>query len=382
MLRNWLTLLLLTACTALQAQEQVVARIVDARTKQPLPFASVYVNGSNSTISNADGEFLVEAALTDTLRFTYVGYKTLRLCAADVHSTVPMKVDDRTLGEVMVMGTDMIVKKVYEQTKKEYKANKKEQKNFFFRQTTFCDNECYAFLESFFSGRSAVQLRNLALVTGRYVSLANTLTSNPINFYTFTQVPVFSIGGSVSPREQLVPLYTRYYKAYEVKSQAVSDGEQTVYRLDFVPRDTTRWAVKGSLYVDANSFQLLKFEGEGQMDVVKHKYRGIGWIMPIQYSFVVNYIHDNDFTEVGSVYFKTHFTCVDHDFDTTGTLYNVGERYVKGRDKMEFDDNLLWTIRKQGLNNEFWEENEVVKRTPLEEEALELFEHDNLIGVY
>ena len=77
MLRNWLTLLLLTACTALQAQEQIVARIVDARTKQPLPFASVYVNGSNSTISNADGEFLVEAALTDTLRFTYVGYKTL-----------------------------------------------------------------------------------------------------------------------------------------------------------------------------------------------------------------------------------------------------------------------------------------------------------------
>ena len=130
MLRNWLTLLLLTACTVLQAQEQVVARIVDARTKQPLPFASVYVNGSNSTISNADGEFLVEAALTDTLRFTYVGYKTLRLCAADIHSTVPMKVDDRTLGEVMVMGTDMIVKKVYEQTKKEYKANKKEQKNF------------------------------------------------------------------------------------------------------------------------------------------------------------------------------------------------------------------------------------------------------------
>lgn len=382
MLRNWLTLLLLTVCTALQAQEQVVARIVDARTKQPLPFASVYVNGSNSTISNADGEFLVEAALTDTLRFTYVGYKTLRLCAADVHSTVPMKVDDRTLGEVMVMGTDMIVKKVYEQTKKEYKANKKEQKNFFFRQTTFCDNECYAFLESFFSGRSAVQLRNLALVTGRYVSVASTLTSNPINFYTFTQVPVFVSGGYVSPREQLVPLYTRYYKTYEVKSHAVSDGEQTVYRLDFVPRDTTRWAVKGSLYVDANSFQLLKFEGEGQMDVVKHKYRGIGWIMPIQYSFVVNYIHDNDFTEVGSVYFKTHFSCVGHDFDTTGTLYNVGERYVQGRDKMDFDDNLLWTIRKQGLNNEFWEENEVVKRTPLEEEALELFEHDNLIGVY
>ena len=123
MLRNWLTLLLLTACTALQAQEQIVARIVDARTKQPLPFASVYVNGSNSTISNADGEFLVEAALTDTLRFTYVGYKTLRLCAADVHSTVPMKVDDMTLSEVMVMGTDMIVKKVYEQTKKEAKPS-------------------------------------------------------------------------------------------------------------------------------------------------------------------------------------------------------------------------------------------------------------------
>ena len=49
---------------------------------------------------------------------------------------------------------------------------------------------------------------------------------------------------------------------------------------------------------------------------------------------------------------------------------------------MAFNDNLLKRIKKQGLDRDFWDKNEIVKRTPLEEEALELFEHDNLFGLF
>ena len=382
MKRFWLALLLLMACAALRAQEHIVARIVDAKTGSPLPFASVYVNGANSTISNADGEFLVDVAPHDTLRFTYVGYKTLWLKASEVGVTVKMQVDDKTLGEVTVMGTELIVENVMKRLKKEFRKHKKEQCNLFYRQLTYSDNRCCSFLESFFSGLSSVQLRDLSLVTGRYVFAANSMTSNPLNFYTFAQVPIYSTKRWFEYDEQMVPLHSRYNKTFKMKSQAVSDGERIVYRVDFQPIDTTCWSMKGSFYVDDSTFELLKFEGVGQRDIVKHTVKGISWVLPLDYSFVVTYIDDNDFTEVGSVYFQTHFSLNDVEYDTTGIMYNVGERFFKGHDKLGFKNNLLWSIKKQGLDPDFWRDNEIVKRTPIEEEALELFERDNLFGVY
>ena len=116
--------------------------------------------------------------------------------------------------------------------------------------------------------------------------------------------------------------------------------------------------------------------------MVKHSVRGLDLILPLKYSFVINYEHEKEFTEVSSVYFKTHLKYLNLSYDTTGIVYNVGERYFKGHDKMSFNDNLLKSIKKQGLDRDFWQKNEIVKRTPLEEEALELFEHDNLFGVF
>ena len=373
--------LLLAVCAFSHAQEHIVGRVVDAKTGEPLPFASIYVNGENSTISNADGEFCVDIESTDSLRFTYVGYKTLCLDAPKVGATVGMQADDHTLSEVTVMGTQLIVKNTRKRMSKEYRKHKKDECNFFYRQTSYCDGQCNSFLESFFSGQSAVQIRKLSLVTGRYVSLASSLTANPLNFYTFAQVPVYN-KWKPTIVEQLVPLCDDYESRYKTTSQVVSDGERTVFRIDFHPRNTNRWAVKGSLYVDASTFELLKFEGKGQRDIVKHKVRGLTKVLLPDYSFVVNYTHDHGFTEVESVYFKTHFDFINRSFDTSGIMYNVGERYIKGRDKMEFGDNLPQTIRDHGIDRDFWRDNEVVKRTPIEESALELFEHDNLIGVF
>ena len=119
MMRYWLTLLLLTACALSYAQEHIVARVVDSQTGDPLPFASVYVSGSNSTITNVEGDFFIDVAPTDTIRFTYVGYKTVFLEAKDLGTKVQMQPDDLSLDEVTVLGTDLIMQKVLEKLNKE-----------------------------------------------------------------------------------------------------------------------------------------------------------------------------------------------------------------------------------------------------------------------
>jgi hypothetical protein len=69
-------------------------------------------------------------------------------------------------------------------------------------------------------------------------------------------------------------------------------------------------------------------------------------------------------------------------------MFNVANRFVKGKTAMSFSDNLMSEISKGKKNNDkhynqkFWEQLEIVKRTPLESEVVELFERDNLFGVF
>ena len=55
---------------------------------------------------------------------------------------------------------------------------------------------------------------------------------------------------------------------------------------------------------------------------------------------------------------------------------------------MEFTDNLMSEIEKGKMNKDkhydpkFWKNLEIVKRTPVENEVVELFERDNLFGVF
>ena len=134
--------------------------------------------------------------------------------------------------------------------------------------------------------------------------------------------------------------------------------------------------------MDGETFQLLKYEGEGVKDCVGTGHTTVAHVLPATYTFVVNYQHDQGFAEVQSVYFDVSYVDGGKHYVTKGMAFNVADRFVKGKDTMRFDDNLFEKIADKGFDNDFWERNEIVKRSPLEEEAKNIIERDNLIGVY
>lgn len=360
----------------------VDARVIDAKTGERLPFASVYISGQNSTISNAEGEFVIDADSADVLRISYVGYKTVRLRAVDIGQEVLLSSEGEMLGEVVVLGTDLVVQNALKRMKKDNKRYRKIRGNYFYRQVGYTDRQCHSFLESFFTARSASQVSEMSLVTGRYLSVASMRTISPANFFTFAQVPVFSNQKNIPSTEQLVPLHRGYARDYLTEMSLVGDDERRVYVISFVPRDSNAWAIEGRLYVDAETFQLLKYEGRSTKEWVSHKVGNRAVVRPIDYSFVVNYQLDNGFAEVSSVHFRTSYTADGHKFETTGVMFNVADRYFTSRGTLRFNDNLMALIDRKGLDRGFWEQNEIVKRTPVEEEAVEIFEYDNLFGVF
>lgn len=369
-------------CTMkVSAQLHIVSRVVDVKTGEPLPFASIYINGDRNTITNEDGEFVIDADSTDVLRVTYVGYRKMMVPAKEVGEMICLSTEGYALGEVEVFGADYIITKVMKRIKKEYKEHKWEEANFFYRQTSRTGLTSTSFLEAFFVARPAIQLRKLSFAKGRFVTVAGALTVNPINYFTFAEVPISSVP-IVTLSDDLVPLNDNYQNYYHAECQTITDGERKVFVVSFVPKKSERKAIEARVYVDGKTFQLLKYEGRGLKDAVRNEYQGGFHIVPIDYSFVVNCQLDHGFTEVQSVHFNVHYADGGKYFETTGILYNVAERYVEGKHKMKFYDNLIEVIKQQDYDSEFWQKNEIVKRTPMEEEAINLFERDNLFGIY
>ena len=372
-------MLVLFSLTA-SAQHRIVARVADAKTDEALPYASVYIDNRHSTITNVEGDFVIDTDSAAVLRISYVGYKTLHIPAVKVGKKVRLEPDGKVLDEVVVMGSENIVKKVMKKIKKDYSKHKKQSNNLFYREMTYTGSQCTDFIECFFQGRTAAQLRNLSLVTGRYFAIASSQNSVPINFHSLAQVPVLNT--SLNTHDQVAPLHQEFKKLYMVDCQTLIDGDEKTYVLTTMVRNSNLWSVEGKLYVDGNTYELLKFEGIGLNERVKRVVQGRVHILPVDYSFVVHYQHDNGYTEVQSVHFNIRYRQGGKQFETNGLMFNAGQQTVKGISKVEFEDNLIKKIKELGYNRELWNDIEIVKRTPMEEEAIQLLGREDLYGVY
>ena len=91
---------------------------------------------------------------------------------------------------------------------------------------------------------------------------------------------------------------------------------------------------------------------------------------------------ENGFTEVQSVYVDTYHYVDSMLVRTKSTLFNVGQHVGKKGKDLKFGDDLHKRIDKQKYDRDFWQQNEVVRRTRAEEAVHELFERNDLFGVF
>lgn len=101
---NWfMTLFLVLVAQFAFAQERAVSGTVTDANGMPLPGVSVTVKGTtNGTQTDMDGKFQVQAAVTETLVFSFVGMKTQEIIALNTSLNVKLA-DDATELEAVVV---------------------------------------------------------------------------------------------------------------------------------------------------------------------------------------------------------------------------------------------------------------------------------------
>lgn len=89
------------------AQNNITVKgtVVDAETRDPLIGVSIQQKGTmNGTISDADGNFALQAPRDAVVVFSYIGYKSTELKASAIKGLVRLAEDSKALQEVVVVG--------------------------------------------------------------------------------------------------------------------------------------------------------------------------------------------------------------------------------------------------------------------------------------
>jgi len=85
-MKNVLLFLLIAPLLAI-SQHKIQGVVIDSKTKQPLPFASIVTNTNFGTLTDIDGEFYIKAKNSfNKITISYVGYKSV---------TVPITINDK-----------------------------------------------------------------------------------------------------------------------------------------------------------------------------------------------------------------------------------------------------------------------------------------------
>lgn len=380
MIRYYLSIVILGFSLAAFAQEQldsVSAVVVDAETREPVPYASVYVSSSCGTISNYDGEFSLECLPSDVLRISSIGYKRISYRATELPDTILLKPIASTLRELTVVGNDDLLYRLVRKMQKEAKKNKKAEAHYFFRLTTqYPGTDELA--EVFLSAKSCVQLRDIIFHSGnRGVLKEPGVLDNPdlkglgrTNLHSFLYLaPILAYYNdwdfAIVPADIVL---SRQGKLYDVSYTAFTDDDGTEIRKICVtgkPASAGYTILEGMLYVDNKKCQLLRFDGQmrGLYLRMYDNARRRTSIDTVSYDMHIDYRHDHGFTEIANM----SGTIIKDKVMLRYLLYNLGDKEMAFKKSVRVGDNMLQTIDKVGYDSLLWATTGIVKRTQLEE---------------
>ena len=366
-------LIIVFSIQAFGQMQYFVSKVVDAETGEALHYASIYIAENRGTITNQDGKFLISASPEEILQIKFIGYENLRIKASEMRDVIRLKPATHTMQEVSVFPVMELLKNITTKLNGEYKKNKKEEDVYFFRISTEIGSK-KELAEAFMTARSAVNLRNISLLSGRRgLQSGDSLTSSLLDNVNFhhplelgAMTPDVSFWNSLSTpilKKFDKGYYNQYYKVSV--SQIDSRESEPILCFNFEKKENSQPAtlLTGKLYVEAKTLKLLRFEGiipSLGMEVTNQRVDGQTIV-----DLLVNadYTHEDGYAKVANI----SATIFNEGFKSHALLYRMDTLSIATKGKKKVKDNLLKTIDKVGDDSPLWVNPNIVLRTGKEE---------------
>ncbi len=372
-------------------------KVVNSKTGEIVPFCSVVINNTfEGTSSNEEGEFVIKLnKLPSTLIFSHVSFETTKITVSENQELlIKMTPLLNILEEVYIeTKTKPITKDAYATNlaKKAFEKLQRQIRNFkygkaLYRQKSKNGSVYSELAEIIFDTRYSLNgVENWEIIEGRYALKKETINNK--NFTLFTRI----IKSLQPDTEDLIfPLsqsIESFYNVILIKTIKSENGD--IAQLRFSPKGNQYPIFKSDVYIHKKNHDVLKIVSsvdDDRLDLVKFKENNIekkNYHLDYEMVFkeneslgmVLDYININQEFD----YFKDGLFRNKVSAQSNFTLFEYYPSNEKRRLGRQFDRSKSdWEkLNEIGYNQEFWEENPIIKRTPIEDDIIDQFERDN-----
>ena len=368
-------------------QKSWTAQVVDAHTNEPLPFAQVYVSKDKGTVANIDGVFTISARENEELTISYVGYEQKRIKVTELTEVLRLKPLETILQEVTVKPRPIeeILIEAARYMRQSYKKHKDIKSKYFMRatRTPLDKKKKREILEAFIIGESAVNIRNMQFLIGR----TNKYQEGFGNVYAIQQSGVVAYDVPFLKKQStIVPLPANasrkfYEENYVIGYRVLAGNSGTpIYHVILGNKKGKDWIVTGNLYLDYETLRPLAIHGRLEGAIISNIKNNKLYYDYCDVGLNVDFTYENGFPEVRTSFIKLR----NQEYINYWVLQRLESvksliMPTKGKSVSNMI-HLSQCIREIGFDTDFWERNEIIKRTAEEEAIIKQEEQKRRVG--
>ncbi|MBR1667724.1 MAG: carboxypeptidase-like regulatory domain-containing protein [Bacteroidaceae bacterium] len=365
---------------AAHAQQTVFrARVVDAETEEAMPYVNVYQKDGRGCVSNMEGDFTIMVDAGDSVRFSFVGYQTCSWKANEIPKVVKMQPATISMGDVTILSDIAILMNTYKTLQKEYQLHK-EATSPFFNHVTLKNKAQTEMIEALLSAESAVNLRKPKLHAGQYWGLSAEGDTLPSLMEKMDMQNLMNIGLMMPDHPSRENTFTIPFpskcspshlkRLYNISSVPMMHDARLIYRIQLEKKKPEKdRLLGGTLYVDAESFRPLQFEGDINMTFYVKREQGkiaiherVKGLLKLH----INYQSTKGFTEVANLSYNFSV----NGLEVRSILFNVEDYGFTLGKPVPIRNNILAAIRWTSPNPQFFREQSIIQRTKEEEDII------------
>jgi len=372
-----------------RAQAQVNGRVLDAQTRQPVPYASVRVPGTTlGTTANAEGEFVLSVRQLPAKILAFgLGYGRDSATVAQPGAALLLRLAPAPIAlptaEPPSYAAQLLMQ-AYRQVQRTRQQVQYGQA--FYRQVTRNADEPTEVLEAVWDVQaSSAGLAGSRLAQGRYGTKPAPMDFSNFSLYTKTLGGFCGLAAADTTNSHAV-VSADPNKYFVLHYQGVAQrGAQRLAEIAFESRPGVP-VVRGSVFIDLASYQVLHARATRRLEIAasssKMSFRESSVTLeadftPTATGALPNYVQVNAaliLARKGKPDTPVRAESLTYFYDLrpapTGLPYAGPEAVASD----------LAAIRKKTCDPAYWREHPVVKRTPLEDEIMHSFEDKKAFG--
>ena len=379
------------------ARHQIQGIVLNEKTGEPIPYCNISLASSYvGTASNELGEFVIDVdALPTKLIFSHLNYEKQQLEISETSDlTIKLVPLTNILDEVVVVDSKRdkyaieLARKAFQ--KADQNSNKRNYGRAFYRQKSKNGDAYSEFSEIIYDLHYTSRgIGDWEILEGRYA-----LNPGGVHNKNYTLLSRLLTPLQPATDDLIFPLHDDFESFYDVRIvDYISSGEEKIAVLWFKPKKSLQIPIfDAEVYVNTTSHDVLKIVGNithDKLKLVKLTEKKSSW-KDYSISYEIAYRQDSVLTSVidhvkidqefdyyknDSLEFHTSSTSNLTFFEhyTPTTRKKLGGQFRKNKSDWQKLDEI-------GYNEKFWEDNPIVKRTPVEEEVIASFEKNEAFG--